>query len=91
VIQLLESAYDETIHWRRSCFTVSAGKGFVGELARLFHVVGDGSVLECIALKAVLWHVFCCYRSHPSHPNLRTIPLIWNVDYHSGMKEISLN
>ena len=31
----------------------SAGRAFVGELARLFRSVGEGSALESIALKAV--------------------------------------
>ena len=31
----------------------SAGRAFVGELARLFRFVGEGSALESIALKAV--------------------------------------
>ena len=46
----------EVVHWLRNVFEVpqgSAGKGFVGELARLFCAVGQGSALEPVALKAV--------------------------------------
>ena len=55
VIQALQSAYDDMIHWRRNCFIVpngSAGTGFVRELTKLFRAVGVGSALECIAFKA---------------------------------------
>ena len=54
--QSLDSAYQEAVHWKKNNFEVprgSVGKQFVSELARLFRVVGEGSALESIALKAV--------------------------------------
>ena len=52
----LDVVYREVVHWRRNVFEVprgSAGKAFVGDLARLFRAVGQGSALEPVALKAV--------------------------------------
>ena len=94
VIQSLESAYDEAIHWRRNSFTVpneSASKSFACELTRLFCTVGDGCGSECIALKAVFAACILLLQKPSQHPKLRTIPLIWNIDYHSGQMVISLN
>ena len=55
LMELLDTAYCETVHWRLNCFKVpqgSAGKAFVNELARLFHAFATGSALESVALKA---------------------------------------
>ena len=52
--RLLDSAYDETVHWK-NCFKIpqgNAGKSFAKELARLFHAFASGSALESVALKA---------------------------------------
>jgi len=43
-------------HWQRNVFEVprcSAERAFVSEMARLFRAAGQGSALECVALKAV--------------------------------------
>ena len=51
----LEATYQEVVHWRSNCFKIPQGnvtKKFVVELARLFRAAGEGSTLECIALKA---------------------------------------
>ena len=51
----LESAYEETVHWRKNCSRIphgKAGKSFINELARLFLAFATGSALESIALKA---------------------------------------
>ena len=53
--QIINSSYDEVVHWRRNLFKVpsgKSGKAFVGELARLFASYGEESILEPIALKA---------------------------------------
>ena len=53
--ELLDTAYDEIVHWRRNCFKLpqgNAGKAFTNELARLFHVFATGSALESVAMKA---------------------------------------
>ena len=54
---VLETAYDETVHWRKNCFKIphgNAGKSFVNELARLFQAFATGSALESVALKAAM-------------------------------------
>ena len=51
----LESAYKETVHWRKNSFRIpqgKAGKSFIYELARLFQAFTTGSALESVALKA---------------------------------------
>ena len=53
--QIVNSSYDEVVHWRRNLFKVpsgKSGKAFVRELARLFASYGEESALEPIALKA---------------------------------------
>ena len=53
---LVDTAYEEVVHWRRNIFQVpsgSAGKAFVLELARLLQAYADSSSLECIAMKAI--------------------------------------
>ena len=52
---LLDTAFDEVVHWKRNCFRVphgNAGKVFTKELACLFHAFATGSALESVALKA---------------------------------------
>ena len=54
---LLDSVYNEVIHWRRNCFSVpfgKAGRGFVNELSRLYLAYGSASALESVALKATI-------------------------------------
>ena len=58
-IHSLDATYCDVIHWIKNYFVVprcSAGRDFVSELAscRLFRLVGEGSALESIALKAVI-------------------------------------
>ena len=51
----LEAAYQEVVHWKCNCAKNLYGnvtKKLVLELARLFRAAGEGSTLECIALKA---------------------------------------
>ena len=53
--KLLDTTYDEVVHWRRNCFSVpfgKAGRDFVSELSRLYLVYGSASTLEAVALKA---------------------------------------
>ena len=53
--KFLESAYEETVHWRKNCFRIpqgKAGKSFINELARQFLAFATGSALESVALKA---------------------------------------
>jgi len=55
-------AYDIVVHWRHNLFVVlfgKVGKAFVQELARLFAAYGDGSSLECIAVKDAI--VMCIF------------------------------
>ena len=55
--RLLDSIYNEVIHWRRNCFRVpfgKAGKGFVNELSRLYLAYGSASALESVALQATI-------------------------------------
>ena len=62
----LEAAYQEVVHWRSNCFKIPHGNvttKLVLELARLFLAAGEGSTLECIALKAVLRCVHWFFRS----------------------------
>ena len=45
------------MHWKRNLFKIpsgKSGKSFVRELSRLFHAFGDGSAVECVALKAAM-------------------------------------
>ena len=52
---LLDTTYDEVVHWRRNCFSVpfgKAGREFVSELSRLYLAYGSASTLEAVALKA---------------------------------------
>ena len=53
---LLDTAFDEEVHWKTNCFRVphgNAGKVFTKELACLFCAFATGSKLESIALKEV--------------------------------------
>ena len=51
---LLDTTYDEVVHWRRSCFLVpfgKAGRDFVSELSRLYLAYGSASTLKAVSLK----------------------------------------
>jgi len=53
----VSDAYDEVVHWRSNLFLVpqgKVGKEFVQELVRLITAYGEGSALECIAIKAAM-------------------------------------
>ena len=57
MLQQLNAAYAETVHWRRNIFSVpsgASGKEFVGELARLLQAFAEGSALESIALTTAM-------------------------------------
>ena len=52
---MLDSAYNEAVHWKNNLFKIpqgSAGKSFTAELSHLFSAFANGSALEQIALKA---------------------------------------
>ena len=52
---MLDSAYNEAVHWKNNLFKIpqgNAGKSFTAELSRLFSAFATGSALEQIALKA---------------------------------------
>ena len=54
---MINSAYNEAIHWRRNLFSVPVGKAgcrFVQKLSRLFQSYADCSALEGIAFKAAM-------------------------------------
>ena len=56
-IPLLDSVYQEVIHWKRNSFSIprgNSGKAFVNELARLFSAFANGSALERVAFKATI-------------------------------------
>ena len=51
---LLDTTYNEVIHWRCNCFSVHIGKTgreIVSELARLYQAFESASALESVALK----------------------------------------
>ena len=53
--RVLDSAYNEAVHWKNNLFKIpqgNAGKSFTAELSRLFSAFATGSALEQIALKA---------------------------------------
>ena len=55
IIESMDEAYSEVIHWRKNTFQIpfgNAGKAFVAELSRLYKAYAEGSALEAIALKA---------------------------------------
>lgn len=57
---LLSSAYDEIVQWRRNLFTLpfgNCGRAFVAEMARLFRAFAERSALESISFLAV--NVMC--------------------------------
>ena len=54
-IQAINSCYSEVVHWRHNLFKVpagQAGKAFVKELSRMLLLYGEGTAMECIAMKA---------------------------------------
>ena len=71
--RLLDSAYDEAVHWKKNCFKIpqgNAGKSFAKELARLFLAFASGSALESVALKAAT--VLPLLVLQKSHQNSKT-------------------
>ena len=53
---LLNSSYDEVVHWKPNLFLDpfgSAGTSFVIEVSRLFQSFTDSSSLECVSMKAI--------------------------------------
>ena len=55
VVDSIQAAYSEIVHWRQNLFTVpygSAGKAFVKEMTRLLRAFSEQSSLEGIAVKA---------------------------------------
>ena len=56
-VHIVNTAYAESVHWRRSIFAVPSSKGgknFVLELSRLICAYADLCALESIALKAAM-------------------------------------
>lgn len=56
-VRVVDSVYDEVVHWRRNLFKVPSGKegkAFVSELARLFRSYAEATALEQVALKAAM-------------------------------------
>lgn len=72
-VEGVTSAYDEVIHWRKNFFSLpqgNLGKKFTGELASLFRSFGEGTAMECIALKAAMvLPILVLQRSHKSSSN----------------------
>ena len=55
LIDHMNQAYNEVVHWRMNLFLVPVGpvgKHFITEMAKLCRSVATGSALECITLKA---------------------------------------
>ena len=53
----VQSAYDETVHWRRNVFKIPSGKSgkdFTEEMARLLRSFAEASGLEEIAIMAAM-------------------------------------
>ena len=53
--RIISEAFEETTHWRPNLFSIpsaASGTQFVAEQARLFRAYAEGTVLECVALKA---------------------------------------
>ena len=54
---VLTTAYNEVVNWRRNVFSVpsgSAGKEFIREQARLFNAYAEKSALEPLAIRAAM-------------------------------------
>ena len=52
---MIDEAYNDIIHWKRNIFLLpsgATGKAFIREITRLLQAFAEGSVMECIALKA---------------------------------------
>ena len=57
IVHVIQSAYLETVLWRRNTFIVplgKAGKYFIPELAVLFTAFANSSALESAALSAIM-------------------------------------
>ena len=56
IYDVINSSYEEVIHWKPNLFLVpfgSAGTSVVKEIARLFQAFADGSSLERVSMKAI--------------------------------------
>ncbi len=54
---VIESIYEEAVHWRRNVFQLPSGevgKSFITELARLFQAYAEGTGLESVTLTAAM-------------------------------------
>ena len=72
-VQEISSAYNILVHWRCNLFVVPfgrVGKAFVQELARLHAAYGEGSSLECIAIKAAM--VMCALLLQKLHRSAKS-------------------
>ena len=57
ITALLDKVYEKTVHWRQNVFELPRGRigsAFVRELSRLIEAYSDDTVLESIAMKAVM-------------------------------------
>jgi len=75
--KLLNTTYDEVVHWRRNCFSVTfgkAGRDFVSELSRLYLVYGSASTLEAVALKAATVLPIHSFRNQVKDQRPKIIP-----------------
>ena len=55
--KLLDTVYEEELHWRHNCYSVPNGKvgrDFINELSRIYLAYGAATALESIALKAAI-------------------------------------
>ena len=70
VVDSVNAAYGEAVHWRQNLFTVpygQEGKAFITELTRLVKAFSDRSSLEGIAIKAsMLFPALVLQRPHPT-------------------------
>ena len=54
---MLDTVYEEELHWRHNCYFVPNGKVgryFINELSRIYLTYGAATALESIALKAAI-------------------------------------
>ena len=75
--KLLNTTYDEVVHWRRNCFSVpfgKAGRDFVSELSRLYLAYGSASTLEAVALKAATVLPIHSFRNQVKDQRPKIIP-----------------
>ena len=75
--KLLNTTYDEVVHWRRNCFSVpfgKAGRDFASELSRLYLAYGSASTLEAVALKAATVLPIHSFRNQVKDQRPKIIP-----------------